>query len=306
MTNWEVIQRNVLPRLEGLPDIDWDGEAKFFDLAAPEKLFCFEDFLEILSHHKVQPGDIAVTGHGKPEVLYQHLVRPDGFIDIDTAIGLFKAGYTFVVNRVQLFSPTLQELTLRLFDARYENASINAYVSPPNSQGFPRHYDPHAVIAIQTQGRKRWDLFEKTGLKATLDTIKADLTQSPPAQTQELREGDVLFIPRGIPHACQATTEVSIHLSVHFAEFVWADLLREAADILAREQPTSREYLPADPANSKTSTALQSMMFSADLLAKARESLTRKSRRAMVLESERRKQLFQGLSGYCSDVQVET
>ena len=32
----------------------------------------------------------------------------------------------------------------------------NAYVTPPQSQGFDDHYDVHDVFVLQVEGEKRW------------------------------------------------------------------------------------------------------------------------------------------------------
>ena len=34
----------------------------------------------------------------------------------------------------------------------------NAYVTPPQNQGFDDHYDVHDVFVLQVAGRKRWSI----------------------------------------------------------------------------------------------------------------------------------------------------
>ena len=37
---------------------------------------------------------------------------------------------------------------------------VNAYVTPPQNQGFADHYDIHDVFVLQVHGEKRWALRE--------------------------------------------------------------------------------------------------------------------------------------------------
>lgn len=37
---------------------------------------------------------------------------------------------------------------------------FNAYLTPPNSQGFAPHYDDIEAFVLQIEGRKRWKLYK--------------------------------------------------------------------------------------------------------------------------------------------------
>ena len=37
----------------------------------------------------------------------------------------------------------------------------SAYLTPPNTQGFPPHYDDVEIIVLQVEGTKRWRLYER-------------------------------------------------------------------------------------------------------------------------------------------------
>ena len=53
---------------------------------------------------------------------------------------------------------------------------INAYITPPENQGFAAHYDTHDVFVLQVAGSKRW-------------TIHAPVLEHPlPGQTWEQRK----------------------------------------------------------------------------------------------------------------------
>jgi JmjC domain len=37
---------------------------------------------------------------------------------------------------------------------------VNAYITPPGSQGFVTHYDGHDALILQIQGSKVWHLYD--------------------------------------------------------------------------------------------------------------------------------------------------
>jgi lysine-specific demethylase/histidyl-hydroxylase NO66 len=99
---------------------------------------------------------------------------------------------------------------------------VNAYVTPPGSQGLAMHVDPHDVFVLQAFGRKRWEIHAAPG-ESDRDPIEADVGP-----------GDCIYMPAGTPHAASAQSATSGHLTVgvHIARWrdVLADALRSALD----------------------------------------------------------------------------
>ncbi len=95
---------------------------------------------------------------------------------------------------------------------------VNAYITPPGSQGFVAHYDGHDVLILQIQGSKIWHLYEgadvppRTSCGVRRQWVAVDGLPSP--TDLRLEVGDVLYLPRGLVHAAEATSEPSVHLTV--------------------------------------------------------------------------------------------
>lgn len=93
------------------------------------------------------------------------------------------------------------------------SAGVNMYLTPPNSQGLARHYDDHCVLVCQLIGVKKWMVFPPSNLQlphlyepvdSLHDSDGGSMMVDGSTQVL-LREGDVLYIPRGFPHeACTA------------------------------------------------------------------------------------------------------
>jgi hypothetical protein len=93
---------------------------------------------------------------------------------------------------------------------------VNAYVTPPESQGFVTHYDEHDVLILQVRGSKIWHQYSGADVAPHLmcrqEPVVTDALPSP--TDVRLEAGDVLYLPRGRVHAAEATSEVSVHLTV--------------------------------------------------------------------------------------------
>jgi ribosomal protein L16 Arg81 hydroxylase len=103
---------------------------------------------------------------------------------------------------------------------------VNAYVTPPQSQGFADHYDVHDVFVLQIAGEKQWRVRPPV-LDAPLrdqpwEQRRAAVEQAATAEPlleATLRPGDCLYLPRGYLHAATALGGTSIHLT--FGVHTW-------------------------------------------------------------------------------------
>jgi hypothetical protein len=98
---------------------------------------------------------------------------------------------------------------------------VNAYVTPPQSQGFSAHYDVHDVFVLQVAGQKRWTIHAPVRTAPLRDEAWADrraaveqAATGDPLLEVTLRPGDALYLPRGFLHAAQALGDTSAHLTV--------------------------------------------------------------------------------------------
>ncbi|WP_162057221.1 JmjC domain-containing protein [Undibacterium sp. KW1] len=148
----------------------------------------------------------------------------------EDAFKAFSAGQTLVLHGVQRRVPSIALFAGKLSKELHCEVRINAYVTPPNSTGFALHFDEHDVLVVQTSGTKKWTLLERvspvpfeTTLMAehqrafvkSIDTARHAVLESNIDNIQiNLAVGEMLFLPRGVPHKAYANRTPSVHLSI--------------------------------------------------------------------------------------------
>ena len=145
---------------------------------------------------------------------------------------LFDGGATIVLQSLHRFWPPLTRLGRDLELALTHPVQVNAYITPPASQGLGVHHDEHDVFVLQVYGRKRWDVHDPDGNPADRLIVA------------ELAPGDCLYIPQRFPHAARTAATASVHLTVGVVPTTWADAIRREV-IWAVQDALSREPLPA-------------------------------------------------------------
>ncbi|MDP8927641.1 MAG: cupin domain-containing protein, partial [Actinomycetota bacterium] len=122
----------------------------------------------------------------------------------------------------------------------------NAYVTPPVASGLRVHHDTHDVFALQTYGRKQWVTYPPV-VPRPLASQRWSSDEGAPGEPEldvELKPGDCLYLPRGIPHAARTVSVASVHLTIGVRSYTWHDVLRELVEA-AKSEVTFREALPA-------------------------------------------------------------
>ncbi len=172
----------------------------------------------------------------------------------DQLVRLFAGGATMVLQALHRVWPPVVEFCQRLAADLGHPVQANAYVTPPQNQGFSNHYDVHDVFVLQISGEKRWVVHapvHPAPLRHQPWTdrrraVERRATEEPIIDTV-LRPGDGLYLPRGFLHAATALGGVSTHLTlgVHswtrygLAEQLLQQALRKVAD-----DPDVRTSLP--------------------------------------------------------------
>lgn len=141
----------------------------------------------------------------------------DGRIDFVRVRNDFGDGYTIILNGLEHHIPSVAALAREIEIELNFEAQINAYITPPQSQGFLPHYDDHDVLVLQLEGGKTWHIYDSMDDVPTHELrlrelfIAGDL---PTPTDLRLTAGDTLYIPRGRVHAASAEQEASIHLTI--------------------------------------------------------------------------------------------
>jgi lysine-specific demethylase/histidyl-hydroxylase NO66 len=168
---------------------------------------------------------VAKNGNTLPD---QSFTAPGGVgaaiadqVSDDKLVRLFADGATLVLQGLHRVWPPIIDLCQRLAAELGHPVQANAYVTPPQNQGFSDHYDVHDVFVLQISGEKRWHVRAPVLDSPLRDQPWTDRRRAvqqratePPLIEAVLRPGDCLYLPRGYLHAAVALGGVSTHLTI--------------------------------------------------------------------------------------------
>jgi ribosomal protein L16 Arg81 hydroxylase len=197
----------------------------------------------------------------------------------DRVLARVADGATLVLQALHRTWPPLVDFANQLSAELGHPVQINAYITPPQSQGFDPHYDVHDVFVLQVAGRKHWRIHDPVvsdpladqPWESHRDAVAIRATEPPRIDTV-LAPGDALYLPRGTIHSATALGETSIHLTVGVHPVTRYDLVQHLV-AAAQDDPRLRTSLPAAvdlldadvlaPQLAATVEALQSYLASA-------------------------------------------
>lgn len=152
-----------------------------------------------------------------------------GLIDAPKVLNLFSGGATIIFQGLQRYWEPLRLLVRGLEADLGHPCQANAYLTPPGSQGFALHSDPHDVIVFQTYGAKEWEVHDDGEARKVMMTA-----------------GTSMYLPTGTPHMARTQDTASLHVTLGINRYTWRDLLKRVVDpALASEQFS--QTLPARP-----------------------------------------------------------
>jgi hypothetical protein len=168
----------------------------------------------------------------------------------DKVLAAMADGATLVLQALHRTWPPLVDFGATLAGELGHPVQINAYITPPQNQGFAPHYDVHDVFVLQVSGRKRWTIHEPVvphpldnqPWESVRDEVAARAAGAPLIDTV-LEPGDALYLPRGTIHSAVAQGETSIHLTVGVHPVSRYQLVRHLLE-LAQDDPELRSSLP--------------------------------------------------------------
>ncbi|MEP6851105.1 MAG: cupin domain-containing protein [bacterium] len=168
----------------------------------------------------------------------------------DKVLAALADGATLVLQALHRTWPPLIGFGTALAAELGHPVQINAYITPPQNQGFAAHYDNHDVFVLQVAGRKRWRIHSPV-LRDPLPEEKWEERRAevearaaePPLIDTVLAPGDALYLPRGFLHAAEALQELTIHITVGVHPISRATVLRHLLAAVG-EDPSLRGSLP--------------------------------------------------------------
>ncbi|WP_405063381.1 cupin domain-containing protein [Kribbella sp. NBC_01505] len=210
-------------------------------------------FLRIAKNGAVV-GDSQFTGSGGVGADISDQVRDD------KVAALFASGHTVVLQALHRTWPALVDFATQLSTDAGHPVQINAYITPPESQGFSAHYDVHDVFVLQVAGEKHWTVHEPVHVNPLRNqpwtdhsaAVAAAARDQTPVVDEVLRPGDALYVPRGFLHSAKALGGVSAHLTVGMHTLTRYLLVQELAALAANEAALRTAlplgFDPGDPA----------------------------------------------------------
>lgn len=229
------------------PAADPDGFADLFSASAVDELVSTRGlrtpFLRMARDGSVRATSTFTRAGGAGATITDQVAD-------DKVLTQLASGSTLVLQALHRTWPPLVEFGSRLAAELGHPVQINAYITPPQNQGFSPHYDTHDVFVLQIAGTKQWTIHAPV-LDAPLpdqpwDRRRAAVAvraQEEPLISAVLEPGDALYLPRGFLHSAVAQGEVSIHLTVGVHPVTGVDLARELVAVAAGD-PELRRSLP--------------------------------------------------------------
>ncbi|HJR45031.1 MAG TPA: cupin domain-containing protein [Actinomycetota bacterium] len=141
----------------------------------------------------------------------------------------FSEGATIVLESLHRFWEPLTDFCRDLELALGHRLQVNAYITPPSSQGFDIHKDTHDVFVLQVSGSKNWTVYDRDD-------------EDEVVIRREISPGSVLYIPTGFPHDATTGSGASAHLTVGILPRDATEIVGEIAK-LAEEEPIFKERL---------------------------------------------------------------
>ncbi len=149
--------------------------------------------------------------------------------------------------------PSLQGLVSHLEGTFHTKVHVNVFLTPEGTRSHPTYTCNDNVFVLQVEGEEVWQLRELT-------VIQHDLTEKWHLEFPEewmgrhqnrvvseirLRPGELLYIPRGMPHFAKAPENgMGLHLRVYVNSLTWVDFFKMAVEHAAVHSQDLRRSLP--------------------------------------------------------------
>ncbi len=194
----------------------------------------------------------------------------------DAVLRLFADGTTVVLQGVHRTWAPVGALAADLATDLGHPVQVNAYVTPPQSQGFASHYDTHDVFVLQVTGRKQWRIHEPVLVdplpeepwEQVGEAVRAR-AEEPPTIEAVLEPGDSLYLPRGFLHSANALGGTSIHLTFGIHAATERDVAAAALAQLGTRKRRASLPLGWDPTSEAGRSAITAVV--ADVMASLAE-----------------------------------
>jgi ribosomal protein L16 Arg81 hydroxylase len=213
------------------------------------KILSIADIDNFLSKQNLQSDGIRLMQTGK-EIIPRYWTKSEPLLDgtirtsvnPDKVFNFFNKGATIILNSAEKMIPALENACRTIEQELKIRVQSNIYITPPGSQGFAIHYDPHDIFLMQIKGPKTWRIYDS---EEELPTTYRKFKKEPLLITQfEINSGDFLYIPRGTPHEAFSSEVSTIHVNFSLKPRYGFHLLEDLAKIAEKEDVFFRYTIP--------------------------------------------------------------
>ncbi len=191
--------------------------------------------------------DVAPVNWTEEERLLDGRIKP--VVNNEKVFSHFTKGATVIINAAQKGIPSLAKACRELERELKISLQSNIYITPPDSQGFTAHYDPHDIISLQIAGTKNWRIYDSG---ENLPTKVRPFRQKPKLLCEFQRQpGDLLYIPRGVVHEAFSSEVSTVHVNFSFKPRYGFHLLEDLRALAEEENVFFRKIIPHGFASEK-------------------------------------------------------
>ncbi len=210
------------------------------------ELLSAADLDVVLGTHATNHPDIELV-RGDGDVAPGEYTNAAGRIQPLDVARHFDDGATVIFNQLHQRVPTLARLCAAIGRRFSSRVQTNAYLTPPDAQGFAAHWDTHDVFVLQINGTKQWSIYD-TRVRLPLRGQRFE-RGTPPGDVSdefELGPGSAVYLPRGVMHSARSTDQASLHVTLGLTAFTWAEFLVESVAAAALDEESLRRNLPRE------------------------------------------------------------
>ena len=192
----------------------------------------------------------------------KEFINPDNTLNVDYLMDRFdNTTCTVKLNEVESYYSPVAGLNRKFENVFNSHIRSSFFISSKNFPGFFYHYDTVEVFVLQLLGDKKWEVYEpeyelplqdRAGRRESVKIsvgkfehhnankgLKGKLIKEP-----HLKQGDMLYFPRGFVHKGVTTNSPSVHLRVGIQVTTWYHLLVNALAYLSDNDVRLRKSLP--------------------------------------------------------------
>lgn len=164
----------------------------------------------------------------------------------------FKNGLAQIMKRVNDW-PSLQDFVGHLKASFLAQVEVNIFWTPPGARSHPTYTCNDNIFVLQLEGEEVWELRELTVVQLDLPEKEhlefsepwINRHEHPVVEEVRLRPGDMLYVPRGMPHrALSPENGMGLHLRVYVNTLTWVDFFKMAVERAAIDSQDLRRSLP--------------------------------------------------------------